>query len=118
MLKSWEKTDDYTVAINTTVPFSHFPYLVPRILMVSPTAWEKAGRNWTEFAKARLPRPFKITKVTPRVSVEMSRNPDLGQDRIPKSTAWSSSDARGDTRVAALRPGRSTGSRCAGRHDR
>jgi peptide/nickel transport system substrate-binding protein len=52
MVKRWEKIDDQTVAIYTTVPFSHFPYLVTRILYVSPTAWERAGRNWFEFAKA------------------------------------------------------------------
>jgi hypothetical protein len=34
------------VAIYTTLPFSHFPYLVPRILVVSTAAWEKAGRDW------------------------------------------------------------------------
>jgi peptide/nickel transport system substrate-binding protein len=64
MLTSWEKLDDYTVAINTALPFSHFPYLVPRILMVSPAAWEKAGRNWTEFAKAPAGTgPFKMALV-------------------------------------------------------
>src|SRR6516164_9141589 len=79
MVKSWEKIDDYTVAMRTTVPFSHFPYLVTRILYVSPLAWEKAGRNWVEFAKAPAGTgPFKIVKVTPRVSVEMVRNPDYG----------------------------------------
>jgi len=52
MVQRWEKIDDYTVAIYTNLPFSHFPYLVTRILYVSPTAWEKAGRNWVEFAKA------------------------------------------------------------------
>jgi peptide/nickel transport system substrate-binding protein len=66
MVARWEKLDDNTVAIYTTVPFSHFPYLVTRILVVSPAAWEKAGRNWVEFAKAPAGTgPFKITKVTP-----------------------------------------------------
>jgi hypothetical protein len=39
MVQRWEKIDDYTVAIYTNVPFSHFLYLVTRILYVSPTAW-------------------------------------------------------------------------------
>src|ERR1700760_4955476 len=63
MLQRWEKIDDYTVGVYTNVPFSHFPYLVTRILFVSPTAWEKAGRSWTEFAKAPAGTgPFKVTK--------------------------------------------------------
>ena len=108
MLKGWEKLDDYTVAINTTVPFSHFPYLVPRILIVSPTAWEKAGHNWTEFAKAPVGTgPFKITKVTPRVSVEMARNSDYwDKDRIPKlDRIIVMPMPEANTRVAALRAG-------------
>jgi len=108
MLKSWEKIDDYTVAINTTVPFSHFPGLVPRILIVSPTAWEKAGRNWTEFAKAPAGTgPFKINKVTPRVSVEMARNPDYWDKvRIPKLDRMIVMPMpEANTRVAALRAG-------------
>ena len=108
MLKSWEKLDDYTIAINTTVPFSHFPYLAPRILIVSPTAWEKAGRNWTEFAKGPAGTgPFKITKVTPRVSVEMARNPDYwDKDRIPKLDRMIVMPMpEANTRVAALRAG-------------
>ena len=108
MLKSWEKIDDDTVAIYTTLPFSHFPYLVPRILMVSPTAWEKAGRNWTEFAKAPAGTgPFKITKITPRVMVEMSRNPDYWDpDRIPKLDRMIVIPMpEANTRVSALRAG-------------
>ena len=108
MVKSWEKLDNDTVAINTTVPFSHFPYLVTRILIVSPTAWEKAGRNWTEFAKAPAGTgPFKITKVTPRVSVELTRNPDYwDKDRVPKLDRMIVMPMpEANTRVAALRAG-------------
>jgi peptide/nickel transport system substrate-binding protein len=96
------------IAINTTVPFSHFPYLVPRILIVSPTAWEKAGRYWTEFAKVPAGTgPFKITKVTPRVSVEMARNPDYwDKDRIPQLDRMIVMPMpEANTRVAALRAG-------------
>jgi peptide/nickel transport system substrate-binding protein len=60
--------------------------MVPSILMVSPTAWEKAGRSWTEFAKAPAGTgPFRITKVVPGQSVEMSRNERYwDQNRIPR----------------------------------
>jgi peptide/nickel transport system substrate-binding protein len=37
VLDRFEKIDDETVAIYTKVPFSFFPYMVPSILMVSPT---------------------------------------------------------------------------------
>ncbi len=122
MLKSWEKLDDYTIAINTTVPFSHFPYLVPRILIVSPTAWEKAGRSWTEFAKAPAGTgPFKITKVMPRVSVEMARKPGLlGQRPYPEARPHDrDADAGGQypSRGLARRPGRLDRG-AAGRYDR
>ena len=108
MVQRWERIDDYTVAIYTKVPFSHFPYLVTRILYVSPTAWEKAGRNWVEFAKAPAGTgPFKITKVTPRVSVELARNPDYWDpDRIPKLDRMVVMPMpEANTRVSALRAG-------------
>ena len=108
MVKSWEKIDDYTVAMRTTVPFSHFPYLVTRILYVSPLAWEKAGRNWVEFAKAPAGTgPFKIVKVTPRVSVEMARNPDYWDEtrraKLDRLVVMPMPEA--NTRVSALRAG-------------
>ena len=108
MVARWEKLDDNAVAIYTTVPFSHFPYLVTRILMVSPAAWEKAGRNWVEFAKAPAGTgPFKITKVTPRVSVEMSRNDNYWDEtrrpKLDRMVVMPMPEA--NTRVAALRSG-------------
>ncbi len=108
MVARWEKLDDNAVAIYTTVPFSHFPYLVTRILMVSPTAWEKAGRNWVEFAKAPAGTgPFKITKVTPRVSVEMSRNDNYWDEsrrpKLDRMVVMPMPEA--NTRVSALRSG-------------
>jgi len=108
MVRRWEKMDDYTVAIYTNVPFSHFPYLVTRILYVSPTAWEKAGRNWVEFAKAPAGTgPFKIVKVTPRVSVEMARNPDYWDEtrraKLDRMIVMPMPEP--NTRVSALRAG-------------
>ncbi len=108
MVARWEKLDDNTVAVYTTVPFSHFPYLVTRILMVSPAAWEKAGRNWVEFAKAPAGTgPFKITKVTPRVSVEMSRNDNYWDEsrraKLDRMVVMPMPEA--NTRVSALRSG-------------
>ena len=75
MVDHWQKIDETHLAIYTKAPFSFFPYMVPTMLIVSPAQWEKAGRNWAEFGKAPAGTgPFKITKVVPGQSVEMSRN--------------------------------------------
>jgi peptide/nickel transport system substrate-binding protein len=86
MVDHWQKTDETHLAIYTKAPFSFFPYMVPTMLIVSPAQWEKAGRNWAEFGKAPAGTgPFKITKVVPGQSVEMSRNEGYwDKARIPK----------------------------------
>lgn len=86
MLKSFEKIDDKTVALTTAYPFSFLPYLLTRILMVSPTVWEKSGKSWAGFAKNPSGTgPFKITRVVPGQYVEMSRNEGYWDPaRIPK----------------------------------
>ena len=64
MLDRWEKIDDETFAMYTKTPFAFFPYVLTRMLIVSPTQWEKSGRNWPEFAKQPAGTgPFKIAKV-------------------------------------------------------
>src|ERR1700720_773216 len=45
MLDRWEQIDPRTIAIYTKTPFSFFPSIVPTMLMVSPTQWEKSGRS-------------------------------------------------------------------------
>jgi peptide/nickel transport system substrate-binding protein len=66
MLDRWEKIDDRHLAIYTKSPFSFFPYMIPTILIVSPTQWEKSGRSWAEFGKGPAGTgPFRITKVVP-----------------------------------------------------
>ncbi|MEJ1159087.1 ABC transporter substrate-binding protein [Prosthecomicrobium sp. N25] len=107
-LVKWEKTDDFTVVLTTTRPLSFFPMLMAWIPFVSPTAWEKAGRNWNEFAKAPVGTgPFRITKVNPRVSIEMEKFPGhWNPQRIAKSdkvTLFPMPEA--NTRLAALRSG-------------
>jgi peptide/nickel transport system substrate-binding protein len=75
VLDRFEKVDDETIAIYTKVPFSFFPYMVPTMLMVSPTQWEKVGRSWVAFAKEPAGTgPFRITKVVTGQFVEMTRN--------------------------------------------
>src|SRR5262249_44775047 len=59
-----KKIDERRLAIYTKAQFSFFPYMVPTMLMVSPTQWEKAGRSWSEFGKSPAGTgPFKITSV-------------------------------------------------------
>jgi len=87
MVDHWQKIDETHLAIYTKAPFSFFPYMVPTMLIVSPAQWEKAGRNWAEFGKAPAGTgPFKITKVVPGQSVEMSRNEGYwDKARIPQT---------------------------------
>ncbi|HEY1431133.1 MAG TPA: ABC transporter substrate-binding protein, partial [Stellaceae bacterium] len=109
-----QKIDDMTIAIYTKSPFSFFPYMVPTMLMVSPTQWEKAGRSWTEFAKAPAGTgPFRINKVVSGQWVEMSRNDGYwDKNRIPKLAKLVVIPMpEATTRLAALRSGRSIGSR-------
>jgi ABC-type transport system substrate-binding protein len=85
-LDRFEKVDDETIAIYTKIPFSLFPYMVPSILIVSPTQWEKLGRSWVAFAKDPAGTgPFQITKVVTGQFVEMSRNEAYwDKNRVPK----------------------------------
>jgi peptide/nickel transport system substrate-binding protein len=108
MLDRWEKIDATHLSIYTKSPFSFFPYMVPTILMVSPTAWENAGKNWAEFGKAPAGTgPFKITKVVPGQLVEMSRNENYwDKNRIPKLAKMVLIPMpEATTRLAALRSG-------------
>ncbi len=108
MIDSYAKADDKTIVITTKYPFSFLPYLLPRILIVSPAQWEATGRNWASFAKNPSGTgPFKITKVVPGQYAEMSRNEAYwDKARIPKldkMIVYPMPEAT--TRVAALRSG-------------
>jgi ABC-type transport system substrate-binding protein len=72
---SYKKVDDMTVAITTTTPASYFPYMAVYMLFTSPASFEKAGKDWAKVAAlpAAGTGPFRITKVTPRESVELAR---------------------------------------------
>lgn len=107
-VKSWEKIDDRTIAIVTSRPTSYFPLQVPYLLFGSPAAFEKAGRNWAEVAKAPSGTgPFRMGRVVPRVSVELTRNQEYwDKARIPKvDRLMLFPMPEATTRVAALRSG-------------
>ena len=108
MVERWEKVSDDAVAIHTKLPFSVFPYLATRILMVSPSQYEKVGRSWEAFARAPAGTgPFKFSHVVPRQRIELARNEDYwDKGRVPKVESlvlFPMPDPA--TRVAALRSG-------------
>jgi ABC-type transport system substrate-binding protein len=108
MVDRWEKVDDMTVAIYTKTPFAYFPYMITRLLMVSPTQYEKVGKNWVEFGKTPSGTgPFKIVKVTPRVSAELAKNAEYWDpQRVPKLDRMILYPMpEPTTRLAALRSG-------------
>jgi ABC-type transport system substrate-binding protein len=103
----YEKISDTQIALYTRVPFSMLPYLISRVFIVSPTQYAKIG-NWQDFQKAPAGTgPFKVDKVTPRTSIELSRFEGYwDKPRIPKVqklVLLPIPDA--NTRVAALRSG-------------
>jgi peptide/nickel transport system substrate-binding protein len=108
MIDKFEKADDKTIVITTKYPFSFLPYLLTRILIVSPAQWEATGKTWAAFAKNPSGTgPFKITKVVLGQYAEMSRNEAYWDpNRIPrleKMIVYPMPEAT--TRVAALRSG-------------
>jgi peptide/nickel transport system substrate-binding protein len=108
MLDHWQKIDDRTIAIYTKSPFSFFPYMVANILIVSPTAWEKSGKSWTEFAKHPAGSgPFQITQIVPGQFAELTRNANYwDKTRIPKLEKMVVIPMpEATTRLAALRSG-------------
>jgi hypothetical protein len=108
MIDKWEKADDKTFVITTKYPFSFLPYLLTRILVVSPVQWEATGKKWSEFAKNPSGTgPFKISKVVLGQYAEMSRNEAYwDKARIPKLEKLIVYPMpESTTRVAALRSG-------------
>jgi peptide/nickel transport system substrate-binding protein len=108
MVDRFEKADEKTIVLTTKYPFSFLPWLLTRVLMVSPTQWEKVGKTWAAFGKEPMGTgPFQITKVVLGQYAEMSRNEHYwDKERIPrvdKMIVYPMPEAT--TRVAALRSG-------------
>src|SRR5665213_3120685 len=81
-----EKIDDYAIAIRTKETESLLPYELTRVLMVSQCAMEKAGNDWSAFARHPAgTRPYKFDKVVPHERLELVKNADYwNEKRIPK----------------------------------
>jgi peptide/nickel transport system substrate-binding protein len=108
MVDSYEKADDTTIVMTTKYPFSFLPYLLTRVLMVSPTQFDAVGKTWAEFGKKPVGTgPFKITRVVPGQYIEMVRNEAYWDAaRVPKLEKLVVMPmAEATTRIAALRSG-------------
>ena len=108
VMKSWRKLDDYTVEFTTTRPSSFVPYQVVYIFYVSPTQWEKVGRDWRALANSPAGTgPFKLSKLVPRERAELEPNRDYwDQKRVPKADKVILLPMpEATTRLAALRSG-------------
>ncbi|MBI3325814.1 MAG: ABC transporter substrate-binding protein, partial [Nitrospinae bacterium] len=108
VLKSWRKLDEYTVEFTTTRPSSFVPYQVVYIFYVSPTQWEKVGRDWRALANNPAGTgPFKLARLVPRERAELEPNRDYwDKQRIPKADkVMLLPMPEATTRLAALRAG-------------
>jgi peptide/nickel transport system substrate-binding protein len=108
VMKSWRKLDDYTVEFTTTRPSSFVPYQVIYIFYVSPTQWEKVGRDWRALANSPAGTgPFKLGKLVPRERAELEPNRDYWDPkRVPKADKVVLLPMpEATTRLAALRSG-------------
>jgi peptide/nickel transport system substrate-binding protein len=108
MVARWNKVDDLTIEIFTVQPASYFPYQATYLLMSSPAQFAKMGNDWAKYATAPAGTgPFRITKFTPRVSVELERNASYWDParvaKVDKLVLLPIPEAT--TRLAALRAG-------------
>ncbi|WP_197424891.1 ABC transporter substrate-binding protein [Bordetella sp. N] len=106
-VKAWKKVDDMTVQLITDSPTSYFLYQIVWVPMVSKARYEEV-KSWSAFAaKPAGSGPFKITRISPRVSVELAANKDYWDTaRIPKVSKLSLFPmSEATTRLAALRSG-------------
>jgi peptide/nickel transport system substrate-binding protein len=106
VLKSYEKIDDSTVAIYTTVPVTYFPEVMTSILFVSPTKWEEVG-SWESFASQPAGTGAFTLAAVDRTSLTLSKNPTYwNTERAAKlDSVIIYPMAEATTRLAALRSG-------------
>jgi ABC-type transport system substrate-binding protein len=108
VMQSWRKLDDYTVEFTTSRPSSFVPYQIVYIFYVSPTQWEKVGRDWGALAHNPAGTgPFKLARLVPRERAELE--PNLGYWDTPRMAKTDRvvllPMPEATTRLAALRTG-------------
>ncbi len=109
LLASYKKIDDSTVAITTTIVASFFQWMMPYMIITSPSSWEKGGKDWGKVA-AMGPAgtgPFQISKVVQRQSVTLVKNKTYWDSKrlakVDQVILMPIPEA--NTRLAALRSG-------------
>jgi ABC-type transport system substrate-binding protein len=81
-----EKLDDHTVALDTKIPDSLFPYEISYVLMISPCRAKEVHYNWTEYAQRPSGTgPYKFDKIVPHQRLEFVPNTGYWDEaRVPK----------------------------------
>ncbi|WP_375464695.1 ABC transporter substrate-binding protein [uncultured Methylobacterium sp.] len=109
ILGSYRKIDARTVALTTTQDAAYFPYMAVYLLFTAPASFEKAGRDWAKVpaVPAAGTGPFKITRVSPRESVDLAKNDAYWDEarmaKVDKIRMMPIPEA--NARIAALRAG-------------
>jgi ABC-type transport system substrate-binding protein len=80
------KIDDHTVAFDTKVPDSLFPYEISYVLMISPCRAKELKYNWTDYAlHPSGTGPYRFDRIVPHQRLELVPNPAYwDKARIPK----------------------------------
>jgi peptide/nickel transport system substrate-binding protein len=106
VLASYEKIDDYTVALHTKSPVTYFPEVITSILFASPAQWQRLG-SWDAFGQQPSGTgPFTLAAVD-RSSLTLSKNPTYWNTeraaKLDRVEVYPMAEAT--TRLAALRSG-------------
>ncbi len=81
-----EKIDDHTVAFETKVPDSLWPYEISYVLMISPCRAKEVKYNWVDYAQRPSGTgPYKFDKAVPHQRMELVPNAAYwDKARVPK----------------------------------
>ena len=115
MVTGFEKADDKTIVMTTKYPFSFLPWLLTRVLMVSPTRWEKVGKSWAEFSKQPVGTGRSRSPAWCKANMSRWRATTTTGTRraCPSLTSWCCIRCRRPPRASRrCAPARWTGSRC------
>ena len=81
-----EKIDDHTVAFDTKVPDSLWPYEISYVLLISPCRAKEVNYNWTEYAlRPSGTGPYRYDSTVPHQRLEFVPNINYwDKTRVPK----------------------------------
>ena len=85
-VSKFEKVDDYTVALTTSIVDSLLPYEIAVYYQISSCAVTKAGNDYAAYARAPVGTgPYKFASLVPHERLELAKNPDYWDTRrVPK----------------------------------